>query len=117
MLDDDLAIEQRARQAVLETKLGIQRALGVGAIGVLESPLVDPRLEACDLGRLQIVRAQQQQQGVAGRVGAAAAGLLLDGDAGIDDVPWVRPSWEDPGRVVIARPVEHLELDVQVFLP
>src|SRR5262247_2730726 len=72
MLDDDLAIEQRARQAVLETKLSVQRALRVGAIGVLEPPLVDPCLEACDLGRLQIVQAQQQQ-GVDGRVGAAAA--------------------------------------------
>jgi hypothetical protein len=107
--DDDLAIEQRAHQAVLETKLGLQRALRVGAIGVLEPPLVDPCLEACDLGRLQIVHAQQQQQGVDGRVGAAAAGILLDGDAGIDDVPGVRPRREDPGRVVIARPVEHLE--------
>src|SRR4029453_14897945 len=34
--DDGLAIEQRAHQAVLETKLGLQRALRVGAIGVLE---------------------------------------------------------------------------------
>ena len=51
----------------------------------------------------------QQQQRVDRRMGAAAARVLLDREAGPDDVVGLAPILEDRRGIVSAGAVEHLE--------
>ena len=62
-----------------------------------------------DAFRGQAVIAHQVHHRIDRRMGAAAAGMRLDGDAGIEDVKRVGPDLEDAVGIVIAGAVEHLE--------
>ena len=90
-------------------ELGVERGARVRTVGVLEAPGMNPGLHPGHLIGGEAVLAHQRQQGIDGRVGAAAAGVLLDRDAGAHDVQRRSPGRHRAGGVVGAGAVEDVE--------
>src|SRR6516225_11921723 len=82
---------------------------------MLEAPRVRPTFDARDSILLQVMAAYQIEHDVERRMGAAATGILLDGDAGLDDVERRTPVREDARRVVGSRSVEDFQKTLVVL--
>ena len=109
------AVHERTRDAVLDAKLRVERRQRVGTVGVIQAALVRPRFDARNVIGFEIMLAHQHQHGVDRRMRAAAARVLLDGDARLDDVPGFAPGRQDFFHVVIAGAVEHFEVALLVL--
>ena len=105
----DMAVQQGARQYILKAELGVQRAAGLRPVGVLQAALMNPGFNALNHVCGQGVLSHQRQHGVNRRVRAAAAGVLLDGDARRHDVQRRRPGGQCTRDVVSARAVENVQ--------
>ena len=115
MLQRDAPIEQRAREAVLHAELGIEFAVRIGPVGVRQSPWMGPRVDTLHHRRGQFVFAYQRQHRIHRRMRTAAAGILLDRNARLHDVPRLTPVTRDRIRIEIAHAVEHVQEPLFVF--
>src|SRR5262249_33951982 len=115
VLDADRTVSERARQAVLHAELRLEPALRVGTVGVLEAPRVRPTFDARNRLLPQVMAAHEIEHDVERRMGAAATGILLDGDAGLDDVERRTPVREDARGVVGSWPIEDFQKTLVVL--
>src|SRR5262249_59037457 len=109
VLDANRVVGERARQAVLQAELRLEPALRVGPVGVLEAPRVRPTFDVRNRLLPQVMAAHEIEHDVERRMGATATGILLDGDAGLDDVERCTPVREDAHDVVGSPPVEYFQ--------
>jgi len=77
--------------------------------------LVYPGVHALHLIGAGVVPAHQLQHGVQRRMRAAAARILLDRDAGLDDIQRIGPRRQAALDVIGARTVEHVQEALLVF--
>src|SRR5262249_54946756 len=115
VLDANRVVGERARQAVLQAELRLEPALRVGPVGVLEAPRVRPTFDARNRLLPQVMAAHEIEHDVERRMGAAATGILLDGDAGLDDVERRTPVREDARGVVGSWPIEDFQKTLVVL--
>ena len=78
-------VSARARQ-YCKLNFRLEPALRVGPVGVLEAPRVRPTFDVRNRLLPQVMAAHEIEHHVERRMGATATGILLDGDARLDDV-------------------------------
>src|SRR5262245_22020263 len=102
MLKAHDAMHQRARQHVLDAELAVETALWIGAVGVRKPAGMRPGFDLRDAVGRERMRLAQMQHGVGGRMGRAAAGMALEGDARLGKIEGLRPFLEDTVRIEMA---------------
>src|SRR5262245_47415960 len=81
LLDGDTTVQEGTRHAVLHAELGVEGALGLRSVRVLEATAMGPHIDTLDVLGGGFVLAREAKRRVERRMRAPAAGILLDRDA------------------------------------